>query len=240
MKALILASGSGRRLHPLTEHVPKTLTQIGNKTILDYQLEGLIQHGIDKVIITTGPFREKIIEHVQSNYSIKASFVNNPRYETTNYIYTLWLTKDLIDEDIILMHGDLMFDSILIKKLLAASNNRVPVNRKIRPPKKDFKALLENNRVVKIAVELSGPNTYLSAPMYKFSSTDFLRWLAEIESFVKKGQTDCYAEDAFNEISRETALYPLYYEEFCMEIDTLSDLRKVEGWLRSKTGKKRI
>ena len=237
MKALILASGAGRRLRPLTEHAPKTLTQVGNKTILDYQLDALTKHGIDKVIITTGPFREKIIEHVQSNYSIKASFVNNPRYETTNYIYTLWLTKDLIDEDIVLMHGDLMFDSMLMEKLLTAKGNRVPVNRKIRPPKKDFKALIENDRVVKIALELSGPNTYLCAPMYKFSNTNFLQWIAEIESFVKKGQTNCYAEDAFNEISKETVLYPLYSEEFCMEIDTLSDLRKVEGWLRSKAKK---
>lgn len=234
MKALILASGAGRRLHPLTEQTPKPLIKVGDKTILDYQMESLTRHGINRIIITTGPFPEKITEHVQKNYPVKVSFVNNPRYETTNYIYSLWLTRDLIDEDIILLHGDLIFADALIQKLLAAESNCVMVNRQIPPPEKDFKALVVNNRVVKIGVELSGADTYFCAPMYKFSSTDFLRWLTEIESFVKQGRTDCYAEDAFNEISRELLLSPLYFEEFCTEIDTVSDLKEAEDWLQSK------
>ena len=73
--------------------------------------------------------------------------------------------------------------------------------------------------------------------MYKFSRADFLLWLAEIEKFIEKGLTNCYAEDAFNEISGEILLRPLFFEEFCTEIDTISDLKKAEGWLRSKAEK---
>ena len=237
MKALILASGAGRRLRPLTDHLPKPLIKTGDKTILDYQLESLIRHGLDRVIITTGPFEEKVIEHVQRNYSIKVTFVNNPRYEVTNYIYSLWLTRNLVDEDVILLHGDLLFDSVLTGKLMEAEGNRALVNRRIKPPKKDFKAVIENNRVVKIGVEFSGPDAYFCAPMYKFSRADFLRWLDEMEKFIEKGRTNCYAEDAFNEISGEIVLRPLFFEEFCLEIDTISDLKKAESWVRSKSEK---
>ncbi len=226
MKALILASGAGKRLRPLTDRVPKPLIKIGDKTLLDYQVESLIKHGIEGVIITTGPFKEKLEEHVRSNYRIKVWFVNNPRYETTNYIYSLWLTKNLIDSDVLLLHGDLVFDDVLIWKLIRAKDNRVLVNRKIKPPEKDFKTLIENNRIIKIGVELSGPNAYFCAPMYKFSKADFLRWLAEIDDFIMQGKINCYAEDAFNKISNEIVLRPLYFEEFCMEIDTMDDLEK--------------
>jgi choline kinase len=107
MKALILASGTGKRLRPLTNTLPKPLLKVGDKTILDYQLESLIKHGITRLIITTGPFREKLEEHVLSGYHLEVQFVNNPRYDSTNYIYSLWLTRDLIDSDVLLLHGDL-------------------------------------------------------------------------------------------------------------------------------------
>jgi choline kinase len=66
---------------------------------------------------------------------------------------------------------------------------------------------------------------FFSAPMYKFSKSDFLRWLDEIEKFVKKRNLKIYSESVLNEISDKIILRPLYFtEEFCMEIDTKEDL----------------
>ena len=49
----------------------------------------------------------------------------------------------------------------------------------------------------------------------------------EIEKEVKKGNVDIYAEDAFNKISDKITLNPLYFsKEFCMEIDTMEDLKE--------------
>lgn len=228
MKAIILASGAGTRLRPLTDRLPNVMIKVRGRTILDYQLKSLTKHGINEVVITTGPFKEKIEKYVCKNHAIKAQFIHNPKYKVTNYIYTLWLTKNLIDSDVLLLHGDLLFDDVLIGKLIEAKGNRVFVNREIKPPEKDFKALIENDRIIKIGVELSGRNAYFCAPMYKFSKADFLRWLAEIDGFIKREKVNCYAEEAFNEISREIVLRPLYFEEFCMEIDTMEDLEKAQ------------
>ena len=54
----------------------------------------------------------------------------NPKYKTTNYIYSMWLTKKFIDDDIILLHGDLVFDKKLLERLIAENGNRVLVNKK--------------------------------------------------------------------------------------------------------------
>lgn len=235
MKALILNSGRGERLRPLTEDKPKALIKIGDKTILDYQMDNLIGCGIRNIIITTGPFEDKIKMHVKEMYpEADVSYVNNPKYETTNYIYSMWLTRKLIDDDIILLHGDLLFEEKLLERLIKEEcENCVLVNRKIRAPEKDFKAVVKNNRVVKIGVEFSGENAFFSAPLYKFSKADFLYWLNEIEEFIQKGDVKRYAEDAFNKISDKIMLRPVYFDdELCMEIDTTEDLRMARSLIQ--------
>jgi len=227
VKALILGSGKSERLRPLTESKPKPLIRIGNKNLLEHQLDNLIECSIIDVIITTGPFKNEIRKHVKNKYPyLNVSYVNNPKYRTTNYIYSMWLTKELINDDVILLHGDLLFDRILLEKLIKEKHtNCVLVNRGIKPPEKDFKAVIENDRVTKIGVEFSGKNAFFSAPLYKFSKSDFLYWLDEIADFVKKGDFKIYAESVFNKISDKIILRPSYFsEEFCMEIDTKEDL----------------
>lgn len=232
MKAIILASGVGRRLRPLTDRYPKSLLRVGDKTIIDYQLQALAEHGIRDIMITTGHLGKKLEEHVRDTATVSVQFVHNPEYERTNYIYSLWLTKGLVDDDIMLLHGDLLFDSVLIKKLLDARGNRVLVNRHMPPPKKDFKALVKRGRVVQIGVNLSGPGTFFCAPMYRFSKANFRLWLDKIEDFVTQGKVDCYAEDAFNEIADSLSLQPLYFKEFCIEVDTRGDLGKARRYFR--------
>jgi len=228
VKALILGSGRGKRLRPLTKSKPKPLIRIGNKTLLEHQLDNLIECSIIDVIITTGPFEKKIRKHVKNEYPyLNVSYVNNPKYRTTNYIYSMWLTKELINNDIILLHGDLLFEKNLVEKLIKEKHaNCVLVNREIKPPQKDFKAVIENDRVMKIGVEFSGNNAFFSAPFYKFSKSDFVYWLEEIEKFVKKGDLKIYAESVFNQISDKIILHPLYFtKEYCMEIDTKEDVQ---------------
>ena len=221
----------------MTDRYPKSLLRVGGKTLIDYQLEALAKHGICDIVITTGHLGKKLEDHVRKTGAASVQFVHNPEYERTNYIYSLWLTKGLVDDDIILLHGDLLFDSVLIQKLLEAQGNRVLVNRHVLSPEKDFKALIERGRVVRIGVNLSGPGTFFCAPFYRFSKADFMLWLDKIEDFVRQGKMDCYAEDAFNEISDKVLLRPLYFKEFCMEIDTRADLEKTRRYLQRERGR---
>jgi phosphoenolpyruvate phosphomutase len=234
MKAIILASGIGRRLQPLTKNLPKPLIKVNKKTILEYQLDNLLKCNIKKIIITTGPFEDKISKFLHKQYKeFLFSFVNNPKYAITNYIYSLWLTRDLIDDDIILFHGDLIFSENLLRRLINGKENLVLVNKDAELPKKDFKAVIENNKVVKIGVEFFGKNAFLSQPLYKFNKRDFLIWMNAIEKEIKNGNLNIYAEDAFNKISDEITLNPLYFsDELCMEIDTPEDLKIARSMLK--------
>lgn len=236
MKAIILAAGAGTRLRPATNDIPKVLVEVGGISILDHQLSALLKHGIDQVIITTGPFREKLEKHVKRNSRVSAQFVHNPIYDSTNNIYSLWLARDLIADDVLLLHGDLLFDDVLVSRLVETAGDSVLVNRTIEPPEKDFKALVQNDRIVTIGVDIQGAEAYFCAPMYRFSRDTMRLWLREIDAFIRRGEVECYAETALNEISGRIHLRPLYFDEFCMEVDTIEDLERARRIMADRIG----
>ena len=234
MQAIILNSGIGKRLLSLTSVKPKCLLEIKGKKILEYQLEALTENNIENILITTGPFENQIKDFVSQRFpNLNITYVNNPKYDTTNYIYSIWLAKNQIVDTVILLHGDLVFDKDLAKKLIESKeDNYVLVNKLITPPEKDFKALLKLGYVSKIAVDLEGENVFFLAPFYKIYQNDFQKWLLKISNYVEHDKTTLYAEDALNEILNDVILKPLFYEdEVCKEIDTYEDIVLLEKLL---------
>ena len=234
MKVIILNAGIGKRLAPLTNKMPKCLIKISNNnTILDHQLKNIIKLGFKDFIIPTGPFEDQIINHIDKNYpNINVQYVNNPVYDKTNYIYSLYLAKEMIDDDVLYSHGDLIFSENLVKFLLNSKDSDcVLVNKEIPAPIKDFKALILNDRISKIGVNLFGENTAFLAPLYKLSKDFMIQWLTYIDNFIKNKKLNCYAEDALNEILDVLLLKPCYYNEFCVEIDDHEDLEGVKSYL---------
>lgn|SRR3989344_4679445 len=227
MKAIILNSGIGRRMGKLTENNPKCLVELKDGlTILGHELQILAKNGIKDFIITTGPFEEKIKDYVAKNFpGINVIYVNNPKYNSTNAIYSLFLAKELIDDDIILMHGDMVFDDMAFKALIGTSHkNAAIIDKNADPPEKDFKALVSDGIIRKIAVDINGDNCFFSLPVYKFSKDGFNILLEEITKFVERNEVNVYAENAFNSISDKISLKPVHVDYFCMEIDNLDDL----------------
>ena len=107
MKALILNSGMGTRMGVLTCEHPKCMTEIGfGETILSEQLKLLSEAGIDEAVITTGKYDDILVNYCKSlEMPIHISFVKNPDYESTNYIYSIYCARNELDDDILLMHG---------------------------------------------------------------------------------------------------------------------------------------
>jgi len=232
MKALILNSGIGKRMGNLTKDKPKCLVEINNeKTILSYEIKSLYKVGINDFLITTGPFEDKLIKYVQKKFpGLHVTFINNPKYDSTNYIYSIYLTKEILDDDILLMHGDMIYNNKVLNKLLEAPyENAVLADSQIELPEKDFKARLKNGNVVEIGVNVFGNDCVFLAPIYKLKQDFIQLWLEEIEKFINNGEDGVYAENAFNKIADKLLLKPVYYNGlFCTEIDNIKDLELVK------------
>ncbi|MFH1641369.1 MAG: phosphocholine cytidylyltransferase family protein [Nanoarchaeota archaeon] len=237
MKAIILNSGIGKRMAPFTNDNPKCLAKLNGHTILEHELENLIHYNIKDIIITTGPFVEKIKQLIENKFpQLNMIYVPNEKYDFTNYIYSIWLAKNFIDEDIVLLHGDMVFEKELLGRLLDNPNKTcVLVNNKKELPQKDFKGRIERELVKEIGVDVFGENAFFLLPVYKFSKEDFHSWLNEIGKFVEEGNINVYAENAFNQMENQFKLHPIYFgDEFCMEIDDFDDLEIAKNYFKSK------
>ena len=90
MKAFILAAGVSRRLYPHTYSIPKCLLKVGNKCIIDYQLQALEALGINNVTMIVGYHREMLKDYVTKNFStLNFSFLTNHHYFETNTAYSV-------------------------------------------------------------------------------------------------------------------------------------------------------
>ena len=235
MKALILNSGLGHRMGVLTKEHPKCMTDISEKdTILSRQLRIIAEAGIEEVVMTTGYYNEVLIDYCHSlGLPIKFTFVNNPLYDKTNYIYSIYCAKDeLYGDDIVLMHGDLVFESEVFADVIKNDKSCMTVSSTLALPEKDFKAVIHDGKIEKVGIEFFD-DAMAAQPLYLLKKADFKVWLDEIVNFCDSDNRRCYAENAFNQVSDKCLIYPLDFKDaLCAEIDTPEDLEIVSARVR--------
>ena len=108
MKAVILAGGLGTRLRPFTEIIPKPLLPIGEKAVLEIQIEHLRSHGFDEVILATN-YKSEYIENFfgdGSRYGITLTISKED--EPLGTAGPLTLIRDRLTEPFVVMNGDIL------------------------------------------------------------------------------------------------------------------------------------
>jgi phosphoenolpyruvate phosphomutase len=226
MKALILNSGIGRRMGALTSNQPKCMTKISEEeTILSRQLRQLHEIGVTNIIITTGLFDKEIQDHcLELELPIHYTFVKNPIFDKTNYIYSIYLARDYVQEDLLLLHGDLIFEDFVLDQIYQSDYSCMAVSGATELPDKDFKAVVHNNRIYKVGIEFFD-NAVAAQPLYFLKQNDWMLWLDRIINYCENGTVSCYAENALNEITDSCILHPMDVGNLlCNEIDTPNDL----------------
>lgn len=236
MKALILNSGMGTRMGVHTSEHPKCMTELtGGETILSRQLRMLLNCGVTDVVITTGYFNDVLMKYCEGlGLPLRYTFVLNPIYRETNYIYSIYCARDvLVGEDILLMHGDLVFEESVLRDVLAFPNSCMKVSSTLPLPEKDFKAVILDGTVKKVGVEFF-ENAMEAQALYKLNRTEWTLWLDRMIAFCENDRRKCYAEVALNEITEECIIHPFDVKDrLCTEIDTPEDWAAVLEKLRA-------
>jgi len=106
MKAVILAAGKGERLRPLTDYKPKAMLPICNKPLLDYHIEALESNGIDDIAIVVNYLEEEIRKHLKEK---DLKFYRDEKISGT--ASALLAARNFIDDEFILLYGDIFFDA---------------------------------------------------------------------------------------------------------------------------------
>lgn len=240
MRALIFNSGMGTRLTPLTENRPKGLIEIQpGESILQRQLRILSDSGVDEFVITTGQYPDQLMKEASPFVSkgCSISFVPNNLYRETNYIYSMYLAKSYLHTDnLLILHGDLVFDAAFAEKLITADAlNACAVSATAPLPLKDFKAQIVDGFIARISVDIFDDECFACQPFYKLSRDSLDLWLHAVDHFVRERRTTVYAEEAANTVMEAMKLQPMYYDGLLVqEIDTREDLDRVKSLIMSR------
>ena len=229
MKCIILNSGMGTRLGDLTANNPKSLVYLSeNETILSKAINILSKFDFDEFIITTGYLDNILKDYIVKTFpDLSFSFVHNSIYDKTNYIKSLDLVPDLND-DIVLLHGDLVFDEKTAGYVIGSNDSCVVVDSSIDIPKDDFKAKIVENNVKYIGVDYFEDDAIACQPFYYLKNEDWKIWKNKIREFCDSGNNNVYAENALNTLTDEIIIKAIDIKgRLCMEIDTKEDLAKV-------------
>jgi phosphoenolpyruvate phosphomutase len=219
----------------LTNDKPKCMVQLYNgETILERQIRLLSECGIKEFIITTGPFKEQLANVTKKYENLKFIFVENPDYKNTNYIVSMNNANNFLDDDVLLMHGDLVFNKKLIEKILKDPRKSICLyNEEKKLPEKDFKGRFKENILKEVSINIFDGDCYAFQPLYKLSKSDIEVWKNKVAEFVSNGNVKVYAENALNEITDEISIYGLSYKnDYIEEIDNEDDYNRVSNEIK--------
>lgn len=121
-QAVILCGGRGERLRPLTDEMPKPMVLVSGRPFLQYLLEQLAENGINRFVLLTGYFGEKIVEYFGdgSSWGWSISYSNGPvEWPTTKRIHE---ALDQIDEQFLLLYSD-NFAQLRLSELARVNND---------------------------------------------------------------------------------------------------------------------
>jgi len=229
--AVILAAGCGSRLRPATDAVPKCLSEVNGVPILEQQVRCLRHWGFNRLVMVVGHFERQIRDFLdRAATGLTIDYVVNPRYRTTNNIYSLWLAQKKILESFLLLECDLFFKESSLRDMLEP--NKVAVSH-AQPWMKGTTVDIDADRRVtgfKVGHHTQGFDLK-TVNIYSFSKETWEEMRCRLEQHIRAGNVDDYYEVVLSEMVSDgdrsfgTVDFPA---RDWHEIDTLDDLHAAE------------
>lgn len=233
MKAVILAAGRGKRLYPYTKYIPKCLLDVGGETILEQQINNIRDCGIDEVVIVVGFGFEKV-ENFLRNYDglgMRIKTLYNPFYQTTNSLISLWIARGEMDQDIVVMNGDDVFEIDVLEQALNQREERIclPIKVKSSYEEEDMKVYVKGRTIIEIGKTLTNRSSAESVGIRVFRDTgvEFIKRAIEEEMRIDGAEKKWYISAIHRLIKKGYKVKSLDINDlFWMDVDYPSDLFK--------------
>lgn len=176
--AVLMAGGKGERLRPLTLETPKPLLKVGDKCIIDHNIDRLISYGVRHISVTVNYLKEQIEEHFSvPRGEVKVQTVREPKFLGT--IGSIKFVENFYNDTVLVMNSDLFTninyeDLYLHFKEHDADMSVAAVPYSVQVPYGIFK--IENRRDIKGLVEKPTYDYYANAGIYliKKSALDLI------------------------------------------------------------------
>lgn len=154
MKAVIMAGGKGTRIASVTnDEIPKPMLKIGGKPILEHQITCFKKNGIEDIVIVIG-YLGKIISNYFGNgnkWGVRIHYIEESEEKPLGTAGALYYLKGVIEDDFVLVFGDVFFDVDLMEMLVFHKKHKATATLLTHPNSHPFDSdlvIVDENNVV--------------------------------------------------------------------------------------------
>jgi choline kinase len=231
---VILAAGMAKRLRPLTDERPKCLLTVGQRTLLQRTVDGMLAVGITELVVVTGYRAQMIRDFLTQHYpQLTIHFIDNTDYANNNNIFSLWLTRPYTEgREFLLLDSDILFDPQIIPAVLQAEGSALALNRH-ELGEEEIKVIVDDdNHVVEISKVCSiekaiGESVGIEKMTAEYSAALF----KELEQMIEReGLIDIFYERAFERLIPQGHTFKVVdtTNYFSIELDTVEDFENAK------------
>jgi choline kinase len=224
MTYIILAAGSGTRLHPITLRLPKTLFSLDASTTILSRMADSIRRfdGDAQIIVVTGFQRERLTQHVSN-----VEWVHNPFFADTNSIASLWFAKQYLNQEVTILNGDIVMSYALMENIVTKQTDKPYVLMDTSILKNgDYNIQADNGTVIVMSKSLTAYSGEY-AGVTKLDAVSAKRLQNKLDEMVNSGIYTHWYEDALVQMIFEDD-FILYTQDVSQyewtEVDNVDDL----------------
>jgi len=141
----------------MTAEIPKCLLDIEGRTVVEWQIDHLLENGVNHITVVVGYGAVRVQSLLDQRYGAKRiRTIYNPFFDVSDNLATVWMAREAMSGDFLLLNGDTLFEPAIVKRLLGSPLRPITLARdhKSRYDSDDMKVCLDGNRLLKIGKDL--------------------------------------------------------------------------------------